>query len=57
MENGYQKAIGSLMAGPDFKLALAAKSDEKGMINSLSGWRLQGLNKVLEQKIQVLRSK
>ena len=46
-----------LSAGPDFKLALAAKSDEKGMINSLSGWRLQGLNKVLEQKIQVLRSK
>lgn len=46
-----------LSAGSDFKLAVAAKADEKGLAHMLSGWRLASLNKVLEQKVKVLRNK
>tara|TARA_B110000858_G_scaffold198091_1_gene262521 strand:- start:3881 stop:4654 length:774 start_codon:yes stop_codon:yes gene_type:complete len=46
-----------LSAGPDFKMALAAKAGKAGVVQSLSGWRLLGLDKILEQKIQVIRCK
>lgn len=46
-----------LSAGSDFKLAVAAKAGEKGLAQSLSGWRLAGLGKILEQEIYVIRSK
>ena len=46
-----------LSAGPDFKLAIAAKAGEEGRSHSLSGWRLVDLDKVIEQQVQVLRSK
>ena len=46
-----------LSAGPDFKLAVAAKAGEAGLVKSLSGWRLVALDKFLEQELQVIRSK
>lgn len=46
-----------LSAGADFKLAVAVKAGGKGVAQSLSGWRLAGLDKILEQEIHVIRSK
>lgn len=46
-----------LSAGSDFKLALAAKAGEEGLAHTLSAWRLAGLDKVIEQTVQVVRSK
>lgn len=46
-----------LCAGPDFKLAIAAKAGEEGVRHTLAGWRLAGLGKILEQEVQVIRSK
>jgi 4'-phosphopantetheinyl transferase len=55
MEGAWQ--FWQLSAGPDFKLAVAAKAGAEGLVQSLSGWRLVGLDKVLEQEVQVIRSK
>jgi len=55
MEGAWQ--FWQLSAGSDFKLAVAAKADAEGLVQSLSGWRLVGLDKVLEQEVQVIRSK
>ena len=46
-----------LSAGPDFKLAIAAKTGKEGLVHRLSGWRLIGLDKFFEQEVQVIRSK
>ena len=46
-----------LSAGPDFTLAVAAKTGEGELVQSLSGWRLVDLNKILEQEVHVIRSK
>ena len=46
-----------LSAGSDFKLAVAARAGEEGVAHTLSGWRLVGLDKFLEQEVQVIRSK
>ncbi|MBL4574196.1 MAG: 4'-phosphopantetheinyl transferase superfamily protein [Gammaproteobacteria bacterium] len=44
-------------AGPDFKLAIAAKAGEERQAHTLLGWRLVGVDEFLEQEIQVIRSK
>lgn len=44
-------------AGDDFKMAVAAKAGGDGLAHSLSGWRLVGLDRVVKQGIQVVRSK
>jgi len=49
--------IWQLSTGPDFKLAIAAKTGKEGLVHTLSGWRLIGLDKFLEQEVQVIRSK
>jgi len=46
-----------LSAGPDFKLAIAAKTGKEGLVHRLSGWRLIGLDRFFEQEVQVIRSK
>ena len=46
-----------LSAGLDFKLAIAAKTGKEGLVHTLSGWRLVGLDKFFEQEVQVIRSK
>ncbi len=55
MEGAWQ--FWQISAGSDFKLAVAAKADAQGLVQSLSGWRLVGLDKLLEQEVQVIRSK
>jgi 4'-phosphopantetheinyl transferase len=46
-----------LWAGSDFKLAVAAKAGEEGVAHTLSQWRLAGLDRVIAQDVQVIRSK
>lgn len=46
-----------LCAGSDFKLAVAAKTGEQRVTQSLSGWRLIGLDKVVAQEVHIIRSK
>jgi 4'-phosphopantetheinyl transferase len=46
-----------LSAGSDFKLAVAAKAGEECVAHTLSMWRLTGLNRVIAQNVQVIRSK
>jgi len=46
-----------LSAGLDFKLAIAAKTGKEGLVHTLSGWRLIGLDKFLKQEVQIIRSK
>lgn len=55
MESAWQ--FWQLCAGSDFKLAVAAKAGEEGLEHTLLGWRLVGLDKFLEQEVQVIRSK
>ncbi len=45
-----------LSAGADFKLAVAAKAGEEGLTHTLSAWKLAGLDKIIEQEIEVVRS-
>jgi 4'-phosphopantetheinyl transferase len=44
-------------AGSDFKMAVAAKTGKEGLTQSLLGWRLTGLDRVIAQDVQVIRSK
>ena len=46
-----------LSAGSDFKLAVAAKAGEECLVHTLSLWRLTGLDRVIAQDVQVIRSK
>jgi len=46
-----------IFAGADFKLAVAAKSGAEEATHTLAAWRLAGLDKVLEQEIELVRSK
>jgi len=55
LESAWQ--FWQLSAGSDFKLAVAAKAAEGGLVQSLSGWRLIGLDRVVAQEVQVIRSK
>ena len=55
VENAWQ--FWQLSAGPDFKLALAAKTDKEEAVQSLSGWRLLGLDKISAHELQIERSK
>jgi len=46
-----------IFTGADYKLAVAAKSGAEEATHTLAAWRLAGLGEVLEQEIELVRSK